>query len=105
MYPGIEPYPTHVQETFQPSEPLILGLKLDERFKRSITFSNYTFFNTKTMESVIISSPGDLGPFELGQVFELQYSAPSEPGDYELRIYYEEKLVASALFKVEIEPK
>lgn len=100
MIPKTDPYPTQVKETFTPEAPLWLGLRLDSRLKTNITFSFITYFNRAIKESVIISSPADLGSHQPGQVFLLQYSAPGTPGSYEVKVYLEDKLAASALFEV-----
>ncbi|OGO32197.1 MAG: hypothetical protein A2Z29_00160 [Chloroflexi bacterium RBG_16_56_11] len=78
----------------------MLGLKLDKRINKRVTFSNIVYVDRKTLETIVIGSAGDLGPYEPGQVFLLRYSAPDEPGSYEVRVYFEDELVASALFEV-----
>jgi len=100
----VVPYPTYVQAVFSPRDRMFLGLIMSKRPKEEITFSSYTFLNKATGEEVEIEATNELGPFEPGteQFVALQnpWPVPSEPGIYEVRIYQDDKLVASAVFEV-----
>ena len=86
---------------------MLLGLIMSKRPKEKVTFSRYTFFNEATGEEVEIEDPDELGPFWPGteQFVALQnpWPVPSEPGMYEVRIYQDDKIVASAVFEVRLE--
>ena len=103
-------YPTDVQEVFQPGEKIMLGLSISDRsIGGEITFSGFTFFNRGTgAEQAIDVSPGSFGPWETGSTFLVGYhdlwDVPFEDGEYELRVYAGDKVVASALFNVGIRP-
>jgi len=98
--PSTNPFPSKVQEVFQPGQELIIGIKIDEHLKNNVTFSKVTLFNRETMNEVVVIS-SDLGPFEPGQAPYLPYYAvPNEKGSYEVRIYIDQKVIASALFEV-----
>jgi hypothetical protein len=98
--PSTNPFPSKVQEVFQPGQELIIGLKINEKLKNNVTFSKVTLFNRETMDEVEVLS-SDLGPFEPGQAPYLPYFAvPNEKGSYEVRIYLDQEVVASALFEV-----
>jgi len=100
MDPSTVPFPTNIQETFNPGQEMLIGIKLDKRFNSEITFSKVTLLHRETSEEVEIISH-DLGPFEPGQVFYLPYySVPSKQGIYEVRVYLNQKVIASALFEV-----
>ena len=105
--PPVAPHPTSVQAVFNPRDRMFLGLIMSKRPKEKVTFSRYTFFNEATGEEVEIEDPDELGPFWPGteQFVALQnpWPVPSEPGMYEVRIYQDDKIVASAVFEVRLE--
>jgi hypothetical protein len=83
---------------------MFLGLVMSKRLKEDVTFSRYTFFNKATGKEVEIEATNELGPFEPGAILEVAlqnpWPVPSEPGTYEVRIYLDDKVVASAVFEV-----
>ncbi|OGO22208.1 MAG: hypothetical protein A2144_05140 [Chloroflexi bacterium RBG_16_50_9] len=83
---------------------MYLGLRISERLETDITFSRYTLFNRDTGEEVEAGLPSDLGPFKPGQTtlvgFKNPWILPADPGHYELRVYLDDKVVASARFEV-----
>ncbi len=99
-----EPYTPGIQEIFTPSEKMALGLSINQQLDQNITFSKYTFFNRKSGEETEIGVQDDLGPFEPGQVILIAWinpwPVPDEPGNYELRVYMGNEMVASAVFEV-----
>ena len=98
--PSTNPFPSNVQQVFQPKQELIIGIKIDKHLKDNVTFSKVTLFNRETMNEVVVLS-SDLGPFKPGQAFYLPYYAvPNEKGSYEIRIYLDQEVIASALFEV-----
>ena len=104
------PHPAEIQQVFKPGETMMLGLVIkDQLFKREVTFSRFTLFNKETgIEEELKVSPGDLESYETGGIYLLGYpdpwDVPGEDGEYELRLYLGDKVVASALFSVGIRP-
>ncbi len=103
------PHPTEVKELFDPGDKMNLGLVIDRQTKNDIIFSRFTFYNRQTgAEQEVVAAPKDYGPFEPNGEFFLGYKnpwqVPDEDGEYELRLYMGDELVASALFNVGIWP-
>jgi len=100
----IDPHPDRIQEVFNLGDRMYLGLRISEQLETDITFSKYTFFNRDTAKEIEVSSLGDLGPFEPGRAtlvgFENPWMVPADPGNYELRIYLDNKVIASAKLEV-----
>ena len=104
-----EPHPTEIQEVFNPGDRMYLGLAIGKRLVSEVTFSRFTFFNRVTgVEDKVYPAPDDFGPFEPGQTFLLAFQepwkVPDEDGEYELRVYMGNDMVASALFNIGIRP-
>jgi S1-C subfamily serine protease len=99
-----DPHPDRIQRVFNLGDRMFLGLRISEHLEADITFSEYTFFNRDTAKEIEVGLPGALGPFEPGRVilagFENPWMVPADPGNYELRIYLDNKVVASARFEV-----
>jgi len=103
------PHPTEVQELFDPGEKINLGLVINRQIKDDITFSRFTFYNRHTgAEQEVVAAPRDYGPFDSDGEYFLGYKnpwqVPDEDGEYELRLYMGDELVASVLFNVGIWP-
>lgn len=103
------PHPAAIQEVFDPGDKMNLGLVISSQIKTDVTFSRFTFFNKGTgTEAEVESSPGDLGPFGPGSKVHLAFldpwDIPSEAGEYEIRVYLGDEVVASALFNVGVWP-
>ena len=103
------PHPSKIQEVFDPRDKMFLGLVISEQITNEVKFSRFTFFNKGTgTEEEIVASPGDLGPFEPGRGsltgFQNAWEVPDENGEYELRLYLGDEVVASAHFNVGIWP-
>lgn len=82
-----------------------LGLVISRQLKTEVTFSKFTFFNKAAGTEGEVESPGDLGPFKPGSAHFLgPWEVPGEKGEYELRVYVGDEVVASALFNVGIWP-
>ena len=84
---------------------MYLGLRISSKIKANVKFSKFTYFNKETGEEIGIGSPSDLmRAWELGQVdllaFNNPWPVPEEPGDYQVRIYLDNTVVASAMFEV-----
>lgn len=100
------PYPDFVQEVLNLDDKIYLGLVINEENKEAVTFSKYAFYNKRTgQETVIETPPGDLGPFQPGQLiivaFDNPWAVPEQPGTYEIRIYVDNEVMASAIFEVQ----
>jgi S1-C subfamily serine protease len=100
----IDPHPERIQRVFNLGDRMYLGLRISERLETDITFSRYTLFNRDTGEEVEAGLPGDLGPFEPGRAtlagFQNPWILPADPGNYELRVYVDNTVIASARFEV-----
>ncbi len=70
-----------------------------------VYFSRYTFFHEETGQEVDVSSPEDFKAWEPGQTGLVAFHNPwvvsDQPREYNLRIYLEKRIVASAVFRVE----
>lgn len=103
------PHPSKIQEVFDPGDKMFLGLVISEQIMNEVKFSRFTFFNKDTgTEEEIVASPDDLGSFEPGRGFltgfQNPWEVPDENGEYEVRVYLGDKVIASALFNVGIWP-
>ena len=103
------PHPAEIQELFDPGEKMFLGLVISEQITNEVKFSRFTFFNKDTgTEEKVATSSDDVGPFEPGRGFLTGFQKPwdvlDENGEYELRVYLGDGVVASALFNVGIWP-
>jgi len=103
------PRPDEIQEVFVQGDKLSLGMVISEQLKDDISFSGYAFFNRETgIEEAVTVSPDDLGPFEPDGEYYLGYKIPweipDENGEYELRVYLDTEVVASALFNIGVWP-
>jgi len=100
----VDPHPDQIQRVFNLGDRMFLGLRISEQLKADITFSKYTFFNRDTAKEIEVSLPGDLGPFEPGRAtlagFQNPWILPADPGNYELRVYLNNTVIASARFEV-----
>ena len=98
------PHPDFVQEVLSPGDKIYLGLVINEENKEAITFSKYTFYEKRTGRELVLETPDDLGPFQPGQItlvaFDHPWTVPEQPDIYEVRIYVDNDVVASALFEV-----
>ena len=105
------PYPEDVQEVFKPGQKMMLGLILGEQLPEGeITFSGFAFYNKGTgVEEEVPVSPDVLGPWEQGGRIIINYpeiwEVPSEEGEYELRVYVDDDVIAAAPFNVGIRPE
>jgi hypothetical protein len=100
-----EPYPDIIQGTFSRDQAVFLGIVISKEVRNRVTFSKYTFYDKNTKrETDITSQLEDLGPFEPGQItlvaFSHPWKVPEKPDTYEIRVYLEKRIVASALFDV-----
>jgi len=100
----IDPFPDGIQETFSKDDRMFLGLVISEENKNNVTFDKYTFYNRNTEQEIEITDVDDLRVFKPDQItlvaFNNPWSVPKEPGTYEIRVYLDNKIVASAVFKV-----
>ncbi len=105
------PHPDDVQAVFKPGEKMIVGLVIkDWLLKKEITFVVFSYYNGGTgVEEEIRASPRNLGPWERGSVILVGYpelwDVPAEKGEYELRVYTDDGIAASALFNVGVWPE
>ena len=91
------PFPTNITNA-TPGEPLYLYFDSDKNFKGSMADFTFTFDNepTKTeAEAIFAPWPGTQGILPGPYCY-----APDEPGNYELEIHYQDKVVAAALVNV-----
>lgn len=101
----IDPHPDRVQQVFDPGDKMYLGLRISDKIKEEVAFSGFTYFNRETGEETETGSPEDLsGVWEPGQLgllaFNNPWPVPDEPGEYQVRIYLDNNIVASGVFKV-----
>lgn len=100
----IDPFPDGIQETFSKDDRMFIGLVISEENKNNITFDKFTYYNRNTEQEIEISEVGDSRTFKPGQItlvaFDNPWSVPEQPGTYEFRVYLDNEIVASAVFKV-----
>ena len=84
---------------------MFIAVSVRKNLKSSVTFSRFTFLNQRTKEETDIGSNEDNKTFQPGQIdliaVENPWPVPSQPGSHELRIYSEDRVLASAAFRVE----
>ena len=99
-----DPHPDSVQGPFSPGDRVNLLLVISKEIKETVTFTRYAFANKRTGREVEVGEPEELGPFEPGQIrvisFNNPWLVPEQPDIYELRIYLDDDVVASAVFEV-----
>jgi hypothetical protein len=100
------PHPSEVQGVFQPEDKQFLGLAFAEDSGDNIYLSRITFYNKATgAEEEAAVMPADLGPYRAGNTYLIGYEdpwgVPGEAGEYRLRIYVGDDVVASAPFLVD----
>ncbi len=100
------PHPSEVQGVFQPGDKQFLGLAFAEDSGDDIYLSRITFYNEATgVEEEAATIPADLGPYRAGGTYLIGYEnpwgVPGEAGEYKLRIYVGDDVVASAPFLVD----
>jgi hypothetical protein len=101
-----KPFPeeTHryIRQVFSPDEKLSLVLQLDKRFMGNISFSKITLFNKDTAQETELSgTTPEAGSFVRGSLVTVwSGDLLSEPGTYEIRVYYEGKKVAATQLEV-----
>ena len=99
-----DPYPTETQRVFQPGQEMYVIIQIDTRVSGEITFSRFTFFNLDTGQETDIGSSGNLRHWEPGQTDLLNpgnpWPVPDDEGNYRVRVYQDDKIVASAVFQV-----
>lgn len=102
------PYPTAVQQVFNQNDRMFLGVRINPEYSTNVTFSKYTVFNTGNRHEEEIVLPGSSGPFKPGQTVQFglanPWSVPNQTGTYEIRIYRDGDIVASAVFEVVRKP-
>jgi hypothetical protein len=109
--PGVpltqEPYSTRVQQVFQPGDRMFVFIFTNPRLTKSVTFSKYTFFNRQNKVETSLPPNGSFGPFDPSTGFsvaqENPWTVPAQPGQYELRVYVEARIVGSARFDVVVQ--
>lgn len=99
------PFPKEIQLTVSPGEKIFIILGISENLEDSVTFTRYAYYNKETKQEVGIETANDLGPFGAGADVLVGYSnpwpVPDQPSVYEVRVYLDKKVVASAVFKVQ----
>lgn len=102
------PYPTAVQQVFNQNDRMFLGVRINPEYSMNVTFSKYTVFNTGNRHEEEIGLSGSSGPFKPGQTVQFgltnPWSVPNQTGTYEIRIYRDGDIVASAVFEVVRQP-
>lgn len=101
----IDPHPERIQRVFSLGDKMYLGLRISSKIEANVTFSRFTYFNKETGEEIEIGSPSDLmRAWEPGQVnllaFNNPWPVPEEPGEYQVRVYLDNNVIASANFEV-----
>ncbi|MFC1968788.1 serine protease, partial [Chloroflexota bacterium] len=102
---SIDPHPDRVQRVFSPGDKMYLGLRISSKIEANVTFSRFTYFNKETGEEIEVGSSSDLvrawGPGQVNLLaFNNPWPVPDEPGEYQVGIYLDNKVVASARFEV-----
>ena len=102
------PHPGNIQQVFNPGDRMFLIVTTNPQYVGNITFSKHTFFNKDNGRETEIAPPRSTGPFGPGQIIHLtpatpgnSWAVPNEPGIYEIRIYADAAMVASAVFEVQ----
>lgn len=103
--PGSYPRSGAVLRTFHPGDKFFLGMRINPQFPTNVTVSKYTLFNKGSgQEKEIGTSSRDTGSFEPGAILfpaiANLWAAPNESGIYEIRVYSNNEVVASAVFEV-----
>ena len=102
------PYNTTIY-TFSEGYQILIHIKLKSELETAVTFTKFTFYNKETGTEEIVdlvddyTSWGlvdDLGPLDPGADNLWGAQVPYEGGEYELRLYLEEEVVASAILEV-----
>jgi hypothetical protein len=100
----INPHPEGIQETFSKDDRMFIGLVISEENKNNVTFNRYTFYNRETEQEKEIPKNDGSRLFKPGQItlvaFDDPWLVPEQPGIYEFRVYLDNEIVASAVFKV-----
>jgi len=100
---GNDPMPDMVYE-FSSSDTIFLGIRMSKRLKENVIFTKYTIFNKDTSVETNIGFPEQLGPFTPGQIpliaFDDPWDLPSKTGQYEFRIYFDNRIISKALLNI-----
>jgi hypothetical protein len=103
--PGKDPMPTY---TWDFPERIVtsiyVGVRISENLKEDVTFTKYTIFDPADSSEYEVGLPEELGPYEPGQIPLLNHNnpwpIPAERGQYEFRIYLDDRVVSRAIFNV-----
>lgn len=90
--PITQPFPTDIL-VLSPHELIYFALFPDKEFPRAVSFSKFTFFNKDSNQEVEIIFPMEAG-------LPSWCYTPDSLGHYEIRIYFENRVVASQPFEV-----
>ncbi|MDD5287997.1 MAG: S1C family serine protease [Dehalococcoidales bacterium] len=101
----INPHPDQIQRVFNPGDKMYFGMRISSKIEEQVTFSRFTYFNKETGEEIDVGSSSDLMEvWESGQVgllaFNNPWLVPDEPGEYQVRLYLDDAMIASARFEV-----
>ncbi|MDD4230430.1 MAG: hypothetical protein PHY25_02465 [Dehalococcoidales bacterium] len=94
---GANPTSVHYYEQ---SDEIWILLELKTDLDSAVTFTKIAFFNKGTGTEDVAKPYEDLGPVEPGGSILWQVPLPDEDGEYELRIYWDNSVVASALISI-----
>lgn len=86
--------------SFNKDEEILIYIELESGLETPVTFTKFTFHNKETGDEATIELPDDSGAFESGESHIWHAQAPNENGEYELRVYIDKRVVASALLDV-----
>ena len=86
--------------SFNRGEEILIYIELESRLEAPTTFTKFTFYNKETGNEVTIELLDDLGAFEAEESHIWHTQAPNKDGEYELRIYINKRIVASALLDI-----
>ncbi len=98
-----DPNPDVIQAIFHQGEQLLVILSINKNIENTVTFSRYTYVNIATrLETEIHSTKEPWYPGQVGIInLDNPWDVPDKPGEYEMRVYLEDSVVASARFRVE----
>jgi hypothetical protein len=92
------PFPS-ITRTFSPLDKVYLMLQTDEKLEVDVNSFKYTFFDKATGNEEEVNFPLDAGPFWPDGIPGFFY-VYTESGNYEIRVYNKDKIVAAQSFEV-----
>ena len=100
------PHPSEIQGVFALGDKMFLGVVISEKTRNEVKLSKISVFNKETgIEKEIAIPTSELGPFEPDGKYLIglqnPWEVPRATGKYEVRLYIDNEIIASAIFMVE----